>query len=184
MCLWARHIFCAMGCSIADPILCWGGVPLEAITRTYISNAQKMTACSLHIDLNKMLEPHRPLIELSEPNRSDKDTVRSAAGNSIVPARNRAEPNTLRKEKEKRRCTGGGGCRSMSHSKDLGASYVVYVLLPVSVCVCACVRVFEGLTALPFSSNYLRVGTTANPTRPSYGNTFLPPVLSPSANYV
>lgn len=68
-------------------------------------------------------------------------------------------------------------CRnSMSHSKDLGVCCGVYAVLPVSV--------FEGLTALTFSCNYLCVGTTANPTRPSYSNTFLPPALSPCANYV
>lgn len=131
----------------------------------------------------KKLQPQGLLIELSEPNRSDKDAARWAAGRSIVPARNRAEPNTLRQERGWRRwgrMHRGRGTQvkpsrnSMTHSKDLGAN----ALLPVSVCV------FEGLTALSFSCNYLRVGTTANPTRPLYGNTFLPPALSPCANYV
>lgn len=84
------------------------------------------------------------LIELSEPNRPDENTARSAASSSIVFARNRAEPNTLRKEQEKRRCRRmhrGRGMQvkphrnSMSQSKDLGLSCVVDALLPVSVCV-------------------------------------------------
>lgn len=64
-----------------------------------------MTACNLHLDFNKKKKkkkepwPRGLLIELSEPNRSDKDTARRAEGSSTVPARNRAEPNS----------EGGGG---------------------------------------------------------------------------
>lgn len=54
------------------------------------------------------------------------------------------------------------------------------------LCMCFCLGVcaFEGLTAIPFSCNYLCNGITANPSRPSYSNRFLPPALSPYANYV
>lgn len=69
------------------------------------------------LDLNKKKPwPQGLLIELSEPHRSDKDTVRSAAGKSIVPARGRAEAEAL-SERSKRKedeegCAEGGGCRS------------------------------------------------------------------------
>lgn len=108
-----------------------------------------------------------------------------------MPARNRAEPNSEGGGgKKMRQDARGRGMQvkpsrknSVTHSEDLGLRELRSECAFVCVCV-KCVCVFEGLTALSFSCNYLRAGTTANPTRPSNGNTFLPPAPAPCANYV
>lgn len=69
------------------------------------------------------------------------------------------------------------GCRSSPVKTSVWTTLCTLLCLWVCVCVC------EGLPALSFSSNYFHVRTTANPSRPSYGNTLLPPAPSPSANY-
>lgn len=68
-----------------------------------------------------------------------------------------------------------GGCRSSP------TKVILKTLVQATLCMRFSLRecVFKGLTALPFSRNYLCVGTTANPTRPSYGNMFVPPAPLP-----